>query len=115
MKSTGITTGQVVRALVNTIQFKVGPSFTFYNKKYIGYFQFQIFPLVSENLGLGSVFFIISVINILAAIFYKILLPKTRNKTVSELQKIFAKDPENLSEAYSYDNPLHRIDTQVFE
>ena len=57
---------------------------------------------------MGRVFFIISGLNILAAIFYKIFIPETRNKTISELEKIFAKDPENLSEAY----PLKLIDTQ---
>ena len=71
--------------------------------------------MLSDNLGLGPVFFIISAIDILGAIFSRISLPETRNKTVSELEKIFAKDPDNLPEAYTYDNPLHRIDSQVFE
>ena len=74
-----------------------------------------MFPLASESLGMGPVFFIISGMDILAAIFYKICLPKTRNKTVSELEKIFAKDPENPASAKAYVNPLHRIDTAVFE
>ena len=64
---------------------------------------------------MGPIFFIIAVIDILGAIFSKIFLPETRNKTVSELEEIFAKDPKNLFEASAYDNPLHRIDTQVFE
>ena len=64
---------------------------------------------------MGPVFFIISAIDVFGAFFYKIFLPETRNKTISELQRIFAKDPENLTEAYTYDNPLHRIDSQVFE
>ena len=107
MKSTGITSGQVVKALVNTIQFKVGPARHFIIK-IIG--TFQSFPLVSENLGMGPVFFIIAAIDILGAIFSKIFLPETRNKTVSELEKIFAKDPEHHPEAHAYDNPI-----QVFE
>ena len=64
---------------------------------------------------MGPVFFIISGIDILGAIFSQIFLPETRNKTVSELEKIFAKDDKNLPEAYVYDNPLHRIETHVFE
>ena len=64
--------------------------------------------MLCENLGMGPVFFIISAIDILGAIFSKILIPETRNKTISELEKIFAKDPENLSEAY----PLKLIDIQ---
>ena len=64
---------------------------------------------------MGALFFVISGINILAAIFYKIFIPQTRNKTISELQKIFAKDPKIPTEAYTYDNPLHRTDTDVFE
>ena len=60
---------------------------------------------------MGTVFFIISAVDILGAIFSEIFIPETRNKTVSQLEKIFAKDQKNQPEAHdAYDNPL-----QVFE
>ena len=68
---------------------------------------------MSENIGMGAIFFIISVVDLLGAIFSKIFIPQTRNKTVSELEQTFAKKKkENLTEVH--DNPLHRIDENIF-
>ena len=72
----------------------------------------QIYPFVSEAVGLGGVFFIISVINLFGALFSRFVLPETRNKTISELDQLFVRDK---NEKYgAFDNPLYKIDTTVF-
>ena len=72
----------------------------------------QVYPFVSEAVGLGGVFFIISVINLFGALFSRFVLPETRNKTISELDQLFVRDK---NEKYgAFDNPLCKIDTTVF-
>ena len=68
---------------------------------------------MSEKIGMGGIFFMISVVDLLGAIFSKIFIPPTRNKSVSELEQIFAnKKQQNLAEGH--DNPLHTIDENTF-
>ena len=72
----------------------------------------QVYPFVSEAVGLGGVFFIISVINLFGALFSRFVLPETRNKTISELDQLFVRVK---NEKYgAFDNPLCKIDTTVF-
>ena len=62
---------------------------------------------------MGPLFFIISVVDVVGAIFSHIFIPHTRNKTVSELEQIFVrKKTENPTECH--DNPLCRIDENIF-
>ena len=71
----------------------------------------QIYPFVSEAVGLGGVFFIISVINLFGALFSRFVLPETRNKTISELDQLFVRDK---NENYAFDNPIKKIDETLF-
>ena len=48
----------------------------------------------------------ISAIGLVGALFSRFLLPATRNKTISELNKLFVKE-ENGEIPAAYDNPTH--------
>ena len=73
----------------------------------------QIYPFVSEAVGVGGIFFIISVINVFGAIFSRFAIPQTRNKTISELDQLFVR---GKNEKYgAFDNPIQQIDETVFD
>ena len=104
MKTNGVTTGRIARALVNTIQLKVTESLVLILPPRCNIFQ--IFPWISEAVGVNGVFFIMSAIGFIGAFFSRFLIPATRNKTISELNKLFVKE-ENAEIPTAYDNPTH--------
>ena len=64
-------------------------------------------------MGMGGIFFIISAINFVGALFSRFLLPQTRNKTISDLDQLFVKDKNHKYGAF--DNPIQKIDKDVFK
>ena len=73
----------------------------------------QIYPFISEAVGAGGIFFIISALDVFGALFYRFAIPQTRNKTISELDQLFVR---GKNEKYgAFDNPIQQIDETVFD
>ena len=71
----------------------------------------QIYPFISEAVGAGGIFFIISALDVVGALFSRFAIPQTRNKTISELDQLFVRDEK---ENYAFDNPIQKIDETLF-
>ena len=62
---------------------------------------------------MGGIFFFISAVNLVGALFSRSAIPETRNKTISELDQLFVTDKQQNSYG-AFDNPIQKIDPTVF-
>ena len=73
----------------------------------------KAFLVVKDNMGLCSVYWLHAIIAILAAVVAFFLLPETKNKTYTELSKMFAKEEQTDFDVIEYDNKLYKDKSNV--
>ena len=78
-------------------------------------FMFQSFPYLKQIIGEGGVFFISAGVCLVGAVFSLLFIPKTKNKTISELETLFVKKSKyqaDILDENTYDNLLCKTDNK---
>ena len=70
---------------------------------------FQSFPYLKQTIGQGAVFFLSAAVCVAGAVFSILFIPKTKNKTISELETLFVKKSKyevEVPDENTYENLL---------
>ena len=98
-----------------TIQLKVRSNLQCLHPCLTWFSLFQSFPYLKQIIGQGGVFFISTGVCLAGAVFSILFIPKTKNKTISELETLFVKKSKyqaEIPDENTYENLLCKTDNK---
>ena len=96
-KSLGVAFAQTTRQIAVLVQVKVvSMIYNKYNITQLTRIYLQAFPTIIEMLGVAGIFFFATTVSLAGVIFSFLIIPKTKNKSLYQLEVLFSKQKSKV-------------------